>query len=370
MELKNFNNYKFKRVLVTGHTGFKGSWLTQWLILLQAEVYGYALDPPTSPSLYYQLGNESKIGSKIDDIRNFKGLKNYIKRIKPDIIFHLAAQSLVRDSYTNPLETLETNVNGTANVLEAVRQLKISTNIIVITSDKCYENKEWIFGYRENDPMGGYDPYSASKGAAELVVSSWRNSFFNPLNYNDHKVNLASARAGNVIGGGDWANDRILPDCIRGLQQNKTIQIRNPYATRPWQHVLESLGGYLLLGSKLLDSSQNNSLYCSGFNFGPYGTSNKTVEVLVNEVLKNWKGSWKFNKEDALHEAFLLNLNIDKATQLLNWSPVWDFKTTIKKTVEWYKKSFENPNEIEKLTKDQIKEYSRVFMNNLKGITS
>jgi CDP-glucose 4,6-dehydratase len=273
---------------------------------------------------------------------------------------------LVRESYLNPLNTLETNVTGTANVLEAVRQLNIQTNIVVVTSDKCYDNKEWIFGYRENDAFGGYDPYSASKGAAEIVVSSWRNSFFKPMNYDKHQVKLATARAGNVIGGGDWAQDRILPDCIRALQKNKTIQIRNPLATRPWQHVLESLGGYLLLGSKLLNKSPEYlDSYCSGFNFGPLGTSNKTVESLVNEVLTHWQGKWKYNKEDAMHEAFLLNLNIDKATQLLNWSPVWNFKITIEKTVLWYKKIYENPNEIKGFTKDQINEYSYSFFNNL-----
>ena len=369
MKEKNFNIYNNKKVLITGHTGFKGSWLTQWLLILKAKVYGYALDPPTSPSLYQQLGIDKKIKSNINDIRDFDSLKKFIQKVKPDIIFHLAAQSLVRESYTNPLETLETNVTGTANILEAVRQLNLSTNIIVITSDKCYENKEWIYGYRENDAFGGYDPYSASKGAAEIVVSSWRNSFFNPLNYDEHKVKLASARAGNVIGGGDWADDRILPDCIRALQKSKIINIRNPLATRPWQHVLESLGGYMLLGSKLLESSSDNlEAYCSGFNFGPYGTSNKTVEALVKEVLHHWKGEWIFNKEDALHEAFLLNLNIDKATQLLHWSPVWDFKTTIEKTVEWYKKSYENPDDIEHLTKGQIEEYSNSFMNNLNSL--
>lgn len=368
MKSNIFDLYKNKKVLITGHTGFKGSWLTQWLLLLNAEVSGYALKAPTSPSLYNQLGNDKNIQSNIDDIRNFEGLKKFIGKVKPDIIFHLAAQSLVRDSYINPLETLETNVTGTANVLEAVRQLKMSTSILVVTSDKCYDNKEWIYGYRENDAFGGYDPYSASKGAAEIVVSSWRNSFFNPINFGNHKVKLASARAGNVIGGGDWATDRILPDCIRALQGNETIQIRNPLATRPWQHVLESLGGYLLLGSKLLstDSSEKNlENYCSGYNFGPLGTSNKSVESLVNEVLTHWKGKWKYNKEDAMHEAFLLNLNIDKATQLLNWSPVWDFRTTIKKTVEWYKNSYKNPESINKITTKQIEEYSSSFFNSL-----
>lgn len=353
------NTYAKKKVLVTGHTGFKGSWLTQWLLLLDAKVFGYALKPPTTPSLFDQLELDKHCENNNNDVRNFEAIKKYISEVKPDIIFHLAAQSLVRESYKTPLDTIETNINGTANVLEAVRQLELSTNIVIITSDKCYENKEWLHGYRENDPMGGYDPYSMSKGAAELVVSSWRRSFFNSNDYDKHGVKLASARAGNVIGGGDWADDRIIPDCIRALQDNKTIQIRNPLATRPWQHVLESLGGYLLLGSKLMTSTKNNfEALCSPFNFGPFSTSNKSVEVLVTEVLKHWNGEWTFNKDNALHEAFLLNLNIDKAYHLLNWQPVWNFKTTVKNTTVWYKNTFENPNEIVSITEKQITEYS------------
>lgn len=358
--------YKNKKVLITGHTGFKGSWLSQWLLLLEAEVYGYALAPATTPSLYQQLELDKHMVSHMNDIRNFEEVKKFIGQVQPDIIFHLAAQALVRDSYTSPLETMEVNINGTAHVLEAVRQLKLSTNIVVITSDKCYENKEWIFGYRENDELGGFDPYSASKGAAEIVISSYRNSFFNPANYEKHQVKLASARAGNVIGGGDWAKDRIIPDCMRALQAKQTILIRNPLATRPWQHVLESLGGYLLLGSTLMTCETNDlKTYCSPFNFGPFSTSNKTVAVLADEVLKHWDGKWTFNKEDALHEAFLLNLTIEKAIQLLHWSPVWGFEKTIEKTVEWYKKSMENPDEIQQLTKEQITAYAGSFLHKI-----
>lgn len=357
-------------MLITGHTGFKGSWLSEWLLLLNAKVYGYALEPPTNPSLHKQLRHDEKFENKIADVRNFEELKHFIDRIKPDIIFHLAAQSLVRESYSYPLETLETNVTGTANLLEAVRQLKISTSLVVITSDKCYENKEWIHGYRENDPFGGFDPYSASKGAAEIVVASWRNSFFKVHEMVDHKVSVASARAGNVIGGGDWSKDRILPDCIRALQKNETINIRNPLATRPWQHVLESLGGYLLLGSKLLalKSMEEVEIYCSGFNFGPFSTSNKTVKSLVTEVLKIWDGKWEYKKEDAMHEAFLLNLNIDKAIQYLHWSPVWNFKMTIEKTVSWYKNIHISPDSIIDFTDQQIKEYSESFNVNYKDV--
>ncbi|MEL4455491.1 CDP-glucose 4,6-dehydratase [Lutimonas vermicola] len=362
----NFECYKDKKVLVTGHTGFKGSWLSQWLLKLNADVYGYALEPSTSPSLHEQLGLKDKISSKIDDIRNFDALKDYIRSTEPDIIFHLAAQPLVRDSYLDPVYTWETNVNGTMNVLEAVRQLGFETNIVVITSDKCYENKEWIFGYRENDALGGYDPYSASKGAAEIVVSSWRRSFFNPKDYSRHKVKLSSARAGNVIGGGDWAKDRIIPDCIRALQDEKEIQVRNPLSTRPWQHVLESLGGYLLLGRSLLVKDGSNlENVCSAFNFGPYGASNKTVEALVNEVLTHWKGNWNYIKEDAFHEAFLLNLNIDKATQILGWSPVWNFKETIENTISWYKLVSEDPELAVEVTNKQIDRYSDTFFENL-----
>lgn len=362
----NFDSYRNKKVLVTGHTGFKGSWLSQWLLQLGAHVHGLALEPDTVPSLYDQLDLKEKMHSKIGDIRDLDTVKSYLDFVKPDIIFHLAAQPLVRDSYLDPVYTWETNVNGTMNVLEGIRQLGLETNLVVITSDKCYENREWIFGYRENDALGGYDPYSASKGAAEIVVSSWRRSFFHPKNYEKHKVKVSSARAGNVIGGGDWAKDRIIPDCVRALKQSEEIQVRNPLSTRPWQHVLESLGGYLLLGQTLLSSSAENiENICSAFNFGPYGASNKTVEILVGEVLKHWNGSWTYKKEDAFHEAFLLNLNIDKATQTLGWSPVWNFKQTIKNTIDWYKLVSENPEMAEKITKEQIEKYSNKLIENL-----
>lgn len=360
-----FDIYKGKKVLVTGHTGFKGSWLCQWLLLLDAKVYGYALEPPTIPSIYQQLDLSKHIQNNCNDIRNFKKLKKYIQDVEPDIIFHLAAQSLVRESYKNPLETIETNITGTANLLDAVRQLGISTNIVVITSDKCYENKEWIHGYRENDPMGGYDPYSVSKGAAELIVSAWRRSFFKNENYAEHGVKLASARAGNVIGGGDWAADRIVPDCIRFLRNNDEISVRNPLATRPWQHVLEPLGAYLILGANLMNAKiENLEKFCSGFNIGPQSASNRTVEELVNEIIKNWdSGNWNYEKDNAFHEAFLLNLNTDKAFHILEWQPVWDFKITVRKTIEWYKSNFENPNDTLELTRNQILDYSNTMKN-------
>ncbi|MDW7694930.1 CDP-glucose 4,6-dehydratase [Flammeovirgaceae bacterium SG7u.111] len=350
--------YKGKKVLVTGHTGFKGSWMTQWLVMLGADVYGYSLEPNTSPSLFDQLELEKDIDHKIGDIRDFATLKSYIGEVDPDIIFHLAAQPLVRYSYREPLETTEVNVMGTVNVLDAVRQLGISTSVVVITTDKSYENKEWLFGYRENDPMGGHDVYSASKGACEIMVSSWRSSFFS----DNDKVKVASVRAGNVIGGGDWAEDRIVPDCIRFLSEGKTIEVRNPHATRPWQHVLEPIHGYLALGTQLLSEEEpprGRDVYCGGFNFGPLISSNKNVGILVEEVLKNWgEGKWEDHSNvDALHEASLLNLTIDKVFHLLNWIPRWNFEETIKQTVDWYKEVYSNPESAKEITLKQIKLY-------------
>ncbi|MBW8331896.1 MAG: CDP-glucose 4,6-dehydratase [Prolixibacteraceae bacterium] len=355
--------YKDKKVLITGNTGFKGSWMCQWLINLGAEVYGIALDPPTDPSMFKQLKLEKSCKWYNTDIRNFNNVRKVIEEVKPEIIFHLAAQSLIRVSYDIPLETFDTNVMGTVNLFEAIRQTNISTNIIVVTSDKCYENQEWLYGYRENDPLGGYDPYSASKGAVEIIVSSFRRSFFNPNDYEKHGVNVSSARAGNVIGGGDWSLDRIVPDCIRFIQENTPIKVRNPLATRPWQHVLEPLGGYLILGAKLItcDVSELDK-YCSAFNFGPAISSNKTVEVLVKEIIKNWgKGELTYLKENAVHEAILLSISIDKAYSLLKWQPVWEFKETIKNTVLWYKEMANNPDKIVELTNNQINQYSAEF---------
>ncbi len=357
------NIYKDRKVLISGNTGFKGSWLCQWLINLGAEVYGIALDPPTNPSMFKKLELEKHCKWYNTDIRNFNNVRKVIEEVRPEFIFHLAAQSLIRLSYDSPLETLDTNIMGTVNILEAVRQTHLSTNMVVVTSDKCYENQEWLFGYRENDHLGGYDPYSASKGAVEIIVSSYRRSFFNPMNFEIHGVNVCSARAGNVIGGGDWSQDRIVPDCIRFLEENTPIIIRNPLATRPWQHVLEPLGAYLILGTKLFSSdTKEREKYCSAFNFGPVISSNRTVEVLVQEIIKNWgKGELKFNIGDAVHEATLLNISSDKAYHLLQWHPVWRFEETIKNTVLWYKENMENPKGILDLTNNQIKKYSEEF---------
>lgn len=363
MLTKTLSIYKQKKVLVTGNTGFKGSWMSQWLLELGANVYGYALEPPTEPSLFSQIQLGEVIKHYNHDIRDFEAFKKALDEIKPDVVFHMAAQPIVRESYVTPLETMNTNIMGTANLLEAVRQLKLPTVIIIITSDKSYENQEWLFGYRENDPMGGYDPYSASKGAAEIVAASWRRSFFNPYEYDMHSVKVATVRAGNVIGGGDWAKDRIVPDCIRSLQKNETIKVRNPLATRPWQHVLEPLGGYLLLGARLLSCEKKElPVYCSGFNFGPLISSNKNVKTLVDEIIKNWgEGQWTYNKEDAMHEASLLNLTIDKAYHLLQWHPVWDFETTIANTIHWYKLAHGSKTGLKELTSEQIATYSKNF---------
>ena len=358
MSANFLETYRNKKVLITGNTGFKGGWLSQWLLQLNAGITGYALEPPTSPALFNYLKLNKNTNAIIGDIRNFEKLKKTIKQTKPDIIFHLAAQSIVRESYTNPVDTLETNINGTINLLEAVRQLKLSTAIIIVTSDKCYDNKEWIYGYREIDPMGGYDPYSVSKGATELIVSAWRNSFFNPKKYQYHGVKVSSVRAGNVIGGGDWSADRIIPDCVRSLEKDEVILIRNPKATRPWQHVLEPLGGYLLLGSKLLNEKESTFTYETAFNFGPQADNNKTVGELVNTFLKYWgKGSWQHIKSNDLHEASLLSLNIEKAYHLLDWKPLLNFEHTIEQTANWYKEYKNNKENSLKFTEGQINKY-------------
>lgn len=352
--------YKNKKVLITGNTGFKGSWLSMLLLNFGAKITGYALEPPTNPSIYERLKLDKKVKQYIQDIRSYADLKQSVSETQPDIIFHLAAQPLVRLSYENPKETFETNMMGTVNLLEAVRELKLPTKIICITSDKCYENQEWLYGYREADPMGGYDPYSASKGADELIISSYRNSFFNPESVEKHGVMLASVRAGNVIGGGDWAKDRIVPDCIRSLEKNEEIFVRNPYATRPWQHVLEPVAGYSLLGAELFEKDNAQQL-CGAFNFGPLISSNQSVKMLVDEIIQSWgEGKWTHNSEESVHEASLLNLSIDKAFHLLNWHPVWNFKETVKNTVQWYKKNYLG-EDLEKFTSEQINQYLNSF---------
>ncbi|KAA0257627.1 CDP-glucose 4,6-dehydratase [Deferribacter autotrophicus] len=354
---KLFNNvYEGKKVLLTGHTGFKGSWLTLWLKQLGAKVIGYSLEPPTKPSLFETLQLEKEIIHIIGDIRDEEKLKKVFKEYKPDIVIHMAAQPLVRYSYINPKETYEINVIGTLNVFEAVKETGSVKVVINVTSDKCYENKEWVYGYRENDPMGGYDPYSSSKSCAELLTSAYRNSFFNPKDYGKtHNVALASVRAGNVIGGGDWAEDRLIPDCIRALSKNKTIYIRNPQAIRPWQHVLEPLSGYLWLGALMWG---NPAKYSEGWNFGPNDEDILTVEAIVKSVIKIWgEGNYEVNLDNRYHEAKLLKLDISKAHFFLKWKPVYNANIALKETIEWYKNYFSNPENIYDFTLKQIVKY-------------
>ena len=341
---------------MTGHTGFKGSWLCEWLMLLGAKVYGYALEPPTKPSLFNQLRLSERIVSHtIGDVRNLQKIKTVVRNIKPNFVFHLAAQPLVRYSYKHPVETFETNVMGTVNVLEACRSLRNKCSVVCITTDKCYENKETSRPYKEDDPMGGYDPYSCSKGCDELLISSYRRSYFGMPESN---VWVASARAGNVIGGGDWAKDRIVPDCIRSLKHGKAIPVRNKVSTRPWQHVLEPLGGYLALGAAL-DSRTRFDDYASGFNFGPNPKDNRTVKELVEEILKTCEGSWEDKSDpNAVHEAGLLNLDIRKARKILGWKPRWNFATTVRNAVEWYMKVCAGADPI-LITQGQIEEFLR-----------
>ncbi|MBP6323489.1 MAG: CDP-glucose 4,6-dehydratase [Chitinophagales bacterium] len=327
---KLFNGiYKDKVVLLTGHTGFKGSWLALWLHQLGAKVVGFSKDIPTTPS-HWQVLN-LPIVSIIGDIRSQAEIENAIKEHQPDIIFHLAAQALVRYSYKNDLETFTTNIIGTANMLHTALKFPSIKAFVNITSDKAYENKEWIFGYRENDPMGGHDPYSASKGCAELVTASYRNSYFQ----HTEKL-LASARAGNVIGGGDWAEDRLIPDIFKATAAKQTAIIRNPNATRPWQHVLEPLSGYLLLGQNLLEG---NATTAEAWNFGPDDEATRTVLSLAETITKNWKDvAFEIATEESnLHEANLLKLDCSKSNFFLNWKPVWDFEQTILYTTNWYK---------------------------------
>jgi CDP-glucose 4,6-dehydratase len=328
--------YKGRKVFMTGHTGFKGSWLSILLNRLGAEVYGYALKPATIPSLYELANVEELVVSAIGDIRDYDLLLKTLKEVQPEIIIHMAAQSLVRESYRNPRETYEINVMGTVNLLNAARQVGNVRAILNVTTDKCYENREWHWGYRENEPMGGYDPYSNSKGCSELVTSSFRNSFFNPAKYKDHGVALASARAGNVIGGGDWADDRLIPDFIRAITRKEKVRIRSPYAIRPWQHVLEPLSGYLTLSEKLFSEGTS---YAEGWNFGPDDRDARDVEWVTDTICRLWGegASYDIDNNPQPHEASYLKLDCSKAKAELGWTPVWDIETTLKSIVDWNK---------------------------------
>ncbi len=323
--------WKNKRVFLTGHTGFKGGWLSLWLQSLGAEVHGLSLDPPTDPALYFVADVQDQMYSVNGDIRNYQFVLQAISASRPDIIFHMAAQPLVRRSYDAPLETYETNVMGTLHVFEAARAVGTTKAIVNVTTDKCYENKEWEWGYRENEPMGGYDPYSNSKGCAELVTTAYRRSFFTDTN-----LALASARSGNVIGGGDWATDRLVPDILRAFEDLRPVIIRNPHSIRPWQHVLEPLSGYLLLAQSLYREGQ---CFAEGWNFGPNDDDARSVQWIVDRMVGQWGGSaeWQLDGGCNPHEATSLKLDISKAKTRLGWRPRWDLSTALDKTIEWHR---------------------------------
>ena len=348
-----FNNiYQGKKVFLIGYTGFKGSWLALWLASLGADVCGYSLEPNTNPSMFKELNIQSRISkSVIGNILDSGKLEKTILDFKPDIIFHLAAQPLVRLSYSEPLLTYQTNVIGTLNVLLAAQKCKSVKVFVNVTTDKCYENKEISRGYREDEPMGGYDMYSSSKGCVEIMSSSFRRSFLQ----GENGYAMATARAGNVIGGGDWALDRLIPDCIKYINSGQKIEIRNPAAVRPWQHVLEPLSGYLLLGQKLFEDGKK---YAEGFNFGPNEESVLRVAEVAQKVVKNYgRGEVVVHKKDNLHEANLLMLNIEKAEKVLGWTPAYTADTAIAATVEWYKHFYTKDKDMYEFTLNQIKEY-------------
>ncbi len=330
--------YNGKRVLITGHTGFKGSWLAFWLERMGAEVIGYALPPESVPNHYELI--RPRLKSVFADIRESEILEKTFIETSPEIVFHLAAQPFVRRSYREPLATFDTNIMGTARLLEACRKTVSVRAVVVVTSDKCYENKEWPWGYRETDPMGGLDPYSASKGCVELLSGSWRNSFFPLQKYGiTHRTLLATVRAGNVVGGGDWGEDRLVCDIIRAIYKKEKVEIRSPQAIRPWQHVLEPLGGYLLLGRMLLEERTE---YAEAWNFGPSEESLWTVEQVVKAIKREWDAfSYIITPNTQCHEASLLRLDCSKARMRLNWSPVWDADTAFHKTARWYKTQYE-----------------------------
>lgn len=342
--------YCDKTVFITGHTGFQGSWLSLWLTLLGAKVVGYSLTPSTNPSLFNLLNFKKTITSKIYDINDKNRLFSELSKHKPDIVIHLAAQALVKKSYENPLETFTTNVIGTANLLESIRDVSSVKACLVMTSDKAYENKEWDYAYRENDPMGGHDPYSASKGAAELVVSSYRRSFFNQKN----SPGIASIRAGNVIGGGDWSKDRLVPDCIRSILSNKKIILRNPQSVRPWQYVLESLSGLLLIGSNL---AKNPQKFGNAWNIGPMTTSDVSVKDLTEKIIKKWGNGTISITKNYLHEAKYLRLDSSKISNILKWKPTYSIEESIDETVNWYLEYKKNKKIVRDYSISQIENY-------------
>lgn len=351
MELTGNGFWKGKKVLITGHTGFKGSWLSLWLYNMGAEVFGYSLES-TSPSLYKICKIEELVISCFGDLRDYKKLHNFMLESLPEIVIHMAAQPLVRASYKDPVYTYSVNVMGTLHVLEAIRSIPSVKACINVTTDKCYDNQEWPWGYRENEPLGGFDPYSNSKACSELVTSTYRNSFFS----HNQRVMLASARAGNVIGGGDWAEDRLIPDCIRAFMNNRKIIIRNPDSIRPWQHVLEPLSGYLLLAEKLYTEG---SKYAEAWNFGPEDIDAKPVQWIVNKMCELWgnDSGYDIDNNKHPHEAHYLKLDCSKAKYQLGWYPRWNLETTIEKIIDWTKAYQDGNIDIRAVTINQIKQY-------------
>ncbi len=344
-----------KKVFVTGHTGFKGSWLCLWLHALGAKITGYSLEPPQGPNMFTMCGINDLVSSVFNDIRDLVLLRDVLERVAPDVVIHMAAQPLVRVSYAEPVDTYSVNVMGTVNILEAVRHCNSVKSFINVTTDKCYENKEWCWGYRETEPFGGYDPYSNSKACSELVTAAYRSSFFNARDYGRHGVGIASARAGNVIGGGDWAADRLIPDCVRALLNKEDIIVRNPASIRPWQHVLEPLSGYLALAQRLYE---DGPAYAEGWNFGPSDEDAKPVEWIVKTMCDRWGegAAYVVDKGSHPHEANYLKLDCSKARMKLGWRPHWDLDGAINKIIEWTL-SFKEGKDMKDISLRQIEEY-------------
>lgn len=344
-----------KRVLLTGHTGFKGSWLSLWLQSMGVELVGYALTPPTNPSLFDVAEVGSGMVSVIGDVRDLEHLRTIFAKYQPEIVIHMAAQPLVRYSYLEPVETYSTNVMGTVNLLEAVRGTSSVKAVVNVTSDKCYENREWAWGYRENEAMGGFDPYSNSKGCAELVTAAYRNSYFHPEQYESHGVAIGSGRAGNVIGGGDWAGDRLIPDMMRAITQGQPVSIRNPDSIRPWQHVLEPLSGYLILAQKLYEEGAS---FAEGWNFGPNDDDAKPVQWILAHLTKAWGegASWKLDGREHPHEAHYLKLDCSKAKSRLQWHPRWSLSEAIELICTWHKE-YLSGGDMRAMCLEQIKQY-------------
>ncbi|MDD4028119.1 MAG: CDP-glucose 4,6-dehydratase [Caldisericia bacterium] len=352
--------YHGKRVFVTGHTGFKGSWLCQWLVTMGADVMGYSIDIPTKPSLFEVLQLPTQLQDIRGDVRDFDTLQKAIQSFQPQVLFHLAAQPIVRDSYKNPIETFETNVMGSIYIMECIRQLMKTQpafpleSVVMVTSDKCYENQNQVMGYRENDPMGGHDPYSASKGCMEMAVSSYQKSFFQKS-----PIGIATVRAGNVIGGGDWGKDRLLPDIAKAFSVSQAVTLRNPLSVRPWQHVLEPLSGYLLVGKCL---AEDPASFSEGWNLGPLETDIATVEDVVKKCIQVWPtNTYDVQQDDSLHETSILQLDVHKAIAKLHWKPTWTLNEAIEKTIQWYKTFYEKGSKASKVeTNQQILDYMNV----------